>query len=158
MVFPGGSVDKNPPANAGFDPRSRKSPQAGEQLSLCAPSSEPACCDYWSLHPSARAPQRKPTCNKKPMHCNKEQPTLTATRAIPCAAMETQRSQNKQTHQVMLRLPIQGPRFELQGRWSLHFWAWSFPGRVALGMPFKLWALILQFSVNCSYLECGCYV
>ena len=49
-------------------------------------------------------------------------------------------------------LPIRGPHSELQGRWSLHFWAWGFPGRVTLGMPFKLWALILQFSVNCSYL------
>ena len=37
--FPGGSVMKNPPANAGdmgFNPRSRKTPHAVEPLSLWA--------------------------------------------------------------------------------------------------------------------------
>ena len=43
--FPGGSVVKNPSANAGdggFNPWSRKNPCALEQLSLCATNIEPA--------------------------------------------------------------------------------------------------------------------
>ena len=43
--FPGGTVDKNPPANAedmDSDPWSRKSPHAMEQLSLCATATEHA--------------------------------------------------------------------------------------------------------------------
>ena len=43
--FPGGSVVKNPPANAGvhgFEPCSGKIPHAMEQLSLCATTTEPA--------------------------------------------------------------------------------------------------------------------
>ena len=42
--FPGGSVVKNPSANAGdggFNPWSRKNPCALEQLSLCATNIEP---------------------------------------------------------------------------------------------------------------------
>ena len=37
LDFPGGTVDKNPPANQGhrFDPWSRKILRAMEQLSLC---------------------------------------------------------------------------------------------------------------------------
>ena len=43
--FPGGTVDKNPPANAGdrgFDPQSRKIPHATEQLSPCTTTIETA--------------------------------------------------------------------------------------------------------------------
>ena len=36
MDFPGGTVDENPPANAGHDSRSGKIPGAMEQLSLCS--------------------------------------------------------------------------------------------------------------------------
>ena len=42
--FPGGTVVKNPPANAGnsgLSPGSRKIPHAAEQLSLCATPTEP---------------------------------------------------------------------------------------------------------------------
>ena len=45
LDFPGGAVVKNPPAIAGdtwFDPWSRKTPHATEQLSLCATTTEPA--------------------------------------------------------------------------------------------------------------------
>ena len=38
--FPGGTVVKNPSANAGFDPWCRKIPHAAEQLSLCATTTE----------------------------------------------------------------------------------------------------------------------
>ena len=41
MDFPGGSVDKNPSAKAGFDAWSRKIPRATEQLSLCVTTAEP---------------------------------------------------------------------------------------------------------------------
>ena len=43
--FPGGTVVKNPPANAGDTgsiPWSGKIPHAAEQLSLCATTTEPA--------------------------------------------------------------------------------------------------------------------
>ena len=43
--FPGGTVVKNPPANAGgrgFEPWSGKIPHAVEQLSPCATTTEPA--------------------------------------------------------------------------------------------------------------------
>ena len=43
--FPGGTVVKNLPANAGdtgLSPVSRKIPHAAEQLSLCATTAEPA--------------------------------------------------------------------------------------------------------------------
>ena len=42
--FPGGSVVKNPPANAGdtgFDPWARKFPYALEQLNPCITNTEP---------------------------------------------------------------------------------------------------------------------
>ena len=43
--FPGGTVVRNPPANAGghgFEPWSRKIPHAAEQLSPCTTTTEPA--------------------------------------------------------------------------------------------------------------------
>ena len=43
--FPGGTVVKNPPTNAGghrFDPWAGKIPHAEEQLSPCATTTEPA--------------------------------------------------------------------------------------------------------------------
>ena len=46
--FPGGTMVKNPPANAGghgFEPWPRKIPQATEQLSPCATTTEPV---LWS--------------------------------------------------------------------------------------------------------------
>ena len=45
MDFPGGTVDKNPPANAGaqgFDPWSGKIPHAPEHLSPCATTIQPS--------------------------------------------------------------------------------------------------------------------
>ena len=80
---------------------SRKIPHAKEQLSLYttttepvlqslgATTTEPMCCNYWSLH------------NLEPQLCSKKSPG-TATREKPlsqqlekaCAAMKTQRNQN----------------------------------------------------------------
>ena len=56
--FPGGSVVKNPPANAGenrFDPWSRKVPHAVEQLSPWATTTEPA---LYSPRATATEPTR----------------------------------------------------------------------------------------------------
>ena len=50
--FPGGTVDKNLPANAGgygFDPWSRKIPHASVQLSQKATTTEPMSSNYWRL-------------------------------------------------------------------------------------------------------------
>ena len=47
--FPGGAVARNPPANAGdvgSSPGPGRSPQAAEQLSPCATTTEPACHNY----------------------------------------------------------------------------------------------------------------
>ena len=47
--FPGGTVVKNPPANAGDTgsvPGLGKIPHAVEQLSLCTTTAEPVCCNY----------------------------------------------------------------------------------------------------------------
>ena len=78
--FPGGTVVKNPPANAGD---TGSSPDPGRSH---MPQSKYACVpQLLSLRSSAREPQLlKPTClepvlhnkrshrNEKPTHCNKE--------------------------------------------------------------------------------------
>ena len=74
--FPGGAVDRNLPAKAGFDPWSRKIPRATEQLSLGTTTKE-------AFLLRAHRPQLlKPTCletalhhkrshhDEKPMHHN----------------------------------------------------------------------------------------
>ena len=66
--FPGGSVVKNPPANAGghgFEPWSGKIPHATEQLSPCATTTEPA-----HLEPMLR--NKRSHRNEKPAHRNEE--------------------------------------------------------------------------------------
>ena len=56
--FPGGTVDKNPPANAGgrgFDPWSRKISHAAEQLSLnTTMKSSPFSATRESLHKATK--------------------------------------------------------------------------------------------------------
>ena len=45
--FPGGTMDKNAQCwGHGFNPWPRKIPQAVEQLSPCATTTEPKCCKY----------------------------------------------------------------------------------------------------------------
>ena len=61
--FLGGAVVKNPPTNT------------GSILALGRPH-------------IPQAPQGS-HCNRKPMHCNQEQPPLTATRGSPYTAVET---------------------------------------------------------------------
>ena len=71
MGLPGGPVVKNPSCNAedaGSIPgQGNKIPHAAGQLSPCATTREPVCCNYrahvlWSLHATTR---------EKPAHCNK---------------------------------------------------------------------------------------
>ena len=60
--FPGGTVVKNPSANAGghgFVPRSGKIPHAMKQLSPCATTTEAPA-------PRARAPQQEATAMRSP--------------------------------------------------------------------------------------------
>ena len=64
---------------------------------------EPASHNYWAhvpqlLKPMHREPvlhNKRSHCNEKPTHRSEEWPPLAATRESPCAAMKTQRSQNK---------------------------------------------------------------
>ena len=70
--FPGGSVVESLPANAG-DMGSIPGPHAIEQLSLCAPTTEPALSLMRSLSTATR-----------------EKPLLATTRESMCAAMKTQ--------------------------------------------------------------------
>ena len=52
--FRGGPVVKNPPSNAGdtssIPGQGSKILHSTEQLSLCATTREPTCCNYWSSH------------------------------------------------------------------------------------------------------------
>ena len=81
--FPGGSVVKNPPADAG-DPWSRKIPNVTEQLSPCATAIEP-------VHPRACAPQQE----KPPQWATGEYPLLTATRKKPAQQQKPGTAKNK---------------------------------------------------------------
>ena len=56
-------------------------PHAFEQLRSHAATIEPKC-----LEPTLR--NKRSHCNEKPTHCNKEQPSLVATRESPCEATE----------------------------------------------------------------------
>ena len=95
--FPGGTVVKNPPANAG-DTGSSPGPgrshmpwsnQAREPqlLSLCSRAHVPQLLDPTRLVPVLH--------NKRSHRNNKEQPLLTATRESPCTATKTQCSQKQ---------------------------------------------------------------
>ena len=63
LGFPGGSVDKKPPASegdTGLIPGPGRSQVAMEQLSLCTTTIEPV------LH------NKRNHCNEKPAHCREE--------------------------------------------------------------------------------------
>lgn len=87
LDFPGGTVDKNPPANAGFEPCSGESPHVLGWLSLCATSTDLhfGACALRLLSPCAAV--LKPACpawlgykrshhNEKFAHCDKSSPCL----------------------------------------------------------------------------------
>ena len=68
LGFPGGSVVKKSALQCKghqFDPWSRKIPHAEEQLSLCATTTKPMSCNYWSLHAATGA---APKWSEKPLH------------------------------------------------------------------------------------------
>ena len=62
LGFPGGTVVKDPPANAGehgFEPWSGKIPHAAERLSPCATTTEPALYSPRATTTEARAPRAR---------------------------------------------------------------------------------------------------
>ena len=72
--FPGGAVDKNPPANAGdlgFDLWFEKIPNAEQQLRLCAPTSS---LHYWACALESGSYNKKSHCDEKPKHRNQRKP------------------------------------------------------------------------------------
>ena len=63
--FPGGAVDKIPPANAVDTvwPLIQKD-------STCLRATKPACCSYWACAPRAYALRQEKPQNEKPAHRN----------------------------------------------------------------------------------------
>ena len=89
--FPGGSMVKNPPANAGdtglilglgrFHMTQNNSACAPQLLSLCSRAQDLQLLKLVS--PRARLRNLRSHCNEKPSHCHEEQPLLATTREKP---------------------------------------------------------------------------
>ena len=100
--FPGGAVDKNPPANAGdrgFDPWAGKILHA-ESNSAPVPQVLSPCSrvhELQLLKPTHLEPEpynKRSHCKEKPVHPTKGRPPpFTATRESLCTATKTQGSQ-----------------------------------------------------------------
>ena len=94
--FPGGTVGKNPPANAGdtFDPWSRKIPRDTKQPRLCATIAEPVLQSpqpqLLSLHALGPGLHKRSQYNQKPEH--RLQRVVPPTKTLH-AATKTQHSQ-----------------------------------------------------------------
>ena len=81
LRFPGGTVVKNPPANAG-DMGSSPGPgipHAAEQLSLCATTTEPVLCSPRATTTEARVPRAR---------APQQEREATATRSL-CTTMKS---------------------------------------------------------------------
>ena len=101
LGFPGGTVVKNPPANAGdmgLSPGPGRShvpwsnwARAPQLLSLHSRAHEPQLPKPMRLEPVLR--NKRNHRNEKPAHRNEEQSPLATTRESPRAAMKTQQSQ-----------------------------------------------------------------
>ena len=86
--FPGGTVVKNPPAIAGDTgsiPGLGRSHMPWSNLAHVPQLLKPV-----RLEPVLH--NKRSHCNEKPAHCNKEYPSLAATRESPRAATKTHRS------------------------------------------------------------------
>ena len=89
--FPGGSVVKNPPANAGdtglilglgrFHMIQNNSACVPQLLSFCSRAQDLQLLKL--LSPRARLRNLRSHCNEKPSHCHEEQPLLTTAREKP---------------------------------------------------------------------------
>ena len=77
----------------GFKPWSRKIPHATEQLSPCTTTTEPTCCNYWSPHARAHAPQQEKPPQWEARALQLGVAPFAATRESPRAATKTQHSQ-----------------------------------------------------------------
>ena len=143
--FPGGAVVKNTPANAGrghgFEPWSGKIPQAAEQLSPCATTTEPVSHNDWSLHTLEPAYHNywahvlqllKPAClktvlcnkrshrNEKPAHRKEEWPPLTTTRENPTRSNEDPTQPQNKTKQT------DGEIYHVLGLEESILWKWVY--------------------------------
>ena len=75
--FPAGPVMKTANDRGHkFNPWSRKMPHASEQLSPCAMTAEPQCCNYWSLNAYSPCSPRKATAVRSQCHSMKSNPCL----------------------------------------------------------------------------------
>ena len=100
--FPDGSVKKNSPVNAGdmgSIPHPNKIPHAEKQLSPWATTTEARLKSLGATAteaPTAKSlcsPTREATTMRSPSTATREQPSHSATRETPSAAMKTQHSQ-----------------------------------------------------------------
>ena len=68
----------------GFDSWSRKIPHATEQLSLCAMTTEPVCCNYGSLHILVPSPHTSESvlCTERPPQQGDRVPQQTSPRLL----------------------------------------------------------------------------
>ena len=74
LDFPGGTVNKNPPSNAGIWVRVLfgKIPHATKQLQPCAMTTEPAYCNYGSLSALEPVLQKRSPGSEKPVQLQLE--------------------------------------------------------------------------------------
>ena len=73
----------------GFDPWSEKIPHASGQLSPCATTAEPVCCNSWSpVALESLLCNKRSHLNEKPTRCNEDQPPLAAIREKPSSSKD----------------------------------------------------------------------
>ena len=92
--FPGGSVNKNSPADTGnTDLIPSKTPHALEPLSPCTTATGPVVLQLLKSSLQPVLPNKRSHRSEKPAYHSKEECLLTATRESPLAATKTRHSQ-----------------------------------------------------------------
>ena len=135
--FPGGSVVKNPPANAGdmgWIPGSREIPQATEQLSPCTTTTEPVlqspCITVTeACEPRAQA-TREATIMRTPDTATGEQPPFAATREKPTRSNKdpAQPKTKKSDRSQVISLPL----LQDQSSSDCHYVSQYCPGKILI--------------------------
>ena len=121
----------------GFNPQAGKISHAMGQLSPCATSTEPLCCNYWSLHIWSPRSTTREVSTMRSLHTTSwEKPPLAAARESLQAAVKTQHSQRRQK---------QRPHHTLISDIIKHIWRWKREGFPATKC---WWFLLLQFSTE----------